>query len=128
MPTAAGLFSAANAARRAGQAAEAIRLFLRLQQQFPGSAEAQLAHVSLGRLQLARGEAQPALVQFTRYLASSGPLTQEALLGQARALGALGRHDEERATWEALRQRFPNSVYAARARERLEQLSQNAAK
>ncbi len=124
--TAEGLFSSANQARRAGQNARAIAMFQQLQTQFPSSAEAQLSRLSLGRVWLAQGRAQQALDQFSSYLATGGPLTEEALLGRARALAALGRLDEERAAWRTLQGRFPNSVYKVQAEERLRQLDARA--
>ena len=124
--TAEQLFSNGNRARREGQNARAIALFQQLQQRFPGSAEAQLSRLSLGRVWLAQGRAQQALEQFSSYLAGGGPLTEEALLGKARALGALGRFGEERAVWQTLQRSFPNSVYQHQAEERLRQLDLKA--
>jgi TolA-binding protein len=115
----AALFSAANTARRTGRASQAIALYRELQQGYPSSAEASLSRVSLGRLLLARGQLDGALVQFSTYLRGGGPLEEEALLGKAKTLAALGRTGDERATWQALLRRFPRSVYAAEARERL---------
>ena len=120
------LFSSANRARRAGQNARAIAMFQQLQRQFPGSAEAQLSHLSLGRVWLGQGRAQQALDQFSSYLASGGPLAEEALLGTARALAAQGRFEEERAAWQTLQRRFPSSVYQAQAEKRLRQLDAGA--
>jgi TolA-binding protein len=93
-----------------------------LQSQFPGSAEAELGHVSLGRLLLTRGRPTEALLEFSEYLGAGGPLAEEALLGQAHAHAALGRTREERAAWEALLARYPRSVYVGQARERLARL------
>ena len=70
----------------------------------------------MGRLLLAQNAPQAALAHFSRY---RGPLAEEALLGRAQALAALGRSDEERSAWRELLDRFPKSVYAARARSRL---------
>ncbi len=124
--TAEELFSSGNRARRAGQSARAIALFQQLQGEFPRSAEARLSRLSLGRIWLAQGGASQALAQFDGYLASGGPLTEEALLGKARALAALGRFREERVAWQTLQQRFPGSVYQAQAEERLRQLDGKA--
>jgi TolA-binding protein len=127
-PTAGDLFSSGNRARRAGQNARAIALFQQLQREFPSSAEAQLSRLSLGRVWLAQGVASQALAQFDGYLKSGGPLAEEALLGKARALAALGRFGEERAAWQTLQRRFPASVYHAQADERLRQLDGKAAR
>ncbi|MBN2193754.1 MAG: tetratricopeptide repeat protein [Polyangiaceae bacterium] len=118
---AADLLARANAARGAGRTGEAIELYSALQREYPSSAEARLSHVSLGRLWLARGRAGSALAEFDRYLGSGGPLAEEALAGRAQSLAALGRSEEERATYQQLLQRFPRSVYAIEARRRLGQ-------
>lgn len=117
--TAAGLFAEAGAARRAGKQNQAVRLFQKLQREFPASREATLSHLSLGRLLLSGGNAAGALAQFTAYQRRGGLLTEEALLGQARALGALGRASEERAVWTRLLKSYPSTVYAREARARL---------
>ena len=115
----AAVFSAANAARRAGRQNRAIALYRDLQRDYPGSAEAGLSHVSLGRLLLTRGQLDGALAQFSTYLRGGGPLEEEALLGKAQTLAALGRPGEERAAWQTLLRRYPHSVYAGEAQERL---------
>jgi outer membrane protein assembly factor BamD (BamD/ComL family) len=127
-PTAASLLQGANAARSRGQIEQAASLLRELQQRFPGSPEATLSHVSLGKLLMLRGSSEAALREFSTYLTRGGPLEEEALVGRAQALGAMGRLGEERGTWEALLTRFPNSVYAPRARERLGVLAGNAAR
>ena len=121
-PSAAELFAQANARRRQGDARRARQLYRQLQQLYPRSAEVEVSHVSLGRVQLELGEARDALEQFERYLAKrpSGPLAEEALFGKAGALQRLGRSAQERETWQVLLRAYPGSVYAARARERLE--------
>jgi TolA-binding protein len=113
------VFSAANAARRVGRQDRAIALYLELQRKYPSSAEASLSHVSLGRLLLSGHQLQAALQQFSTYLRGGGPLEEEALLGKAQTLAALGRRQEEGAAWRALLARYPHSVYAAEARERI---------
>jgi outer membrane protein assembly factor BamD (BamD/ComL family) len=127
-PTAASLLQGANAARSRGQIEQAVSLLRALQQRFPGSPEATLSHVSLGKLLMLRGFAEAALQQFSTYLTIGGPLEEEALVGRAQALGAMGRPREERGTWESLVTRFPNSIYAARARDRLRVLTGDAAR
>jgi TolA-binding protein len=121
--TAAGLLAQATSARGAGRPNEAIVLLQQLERQFPGSAEAELAHVSLGRLLLTSGRPAEALVEFSEYLGAGGPLAEEALLGQARAHAALGQAREERGAWEALLARYPRSVYLRQAKERLARLT-----
>ncbi|HEX2877165.1 MAG TPA: tetratricopeptide repeat protein [Polyangiaceae bacterium] len=113
------LFREANAARRAGDNAMARALYLRLQLDFPASSEAQLAHVSLGNLLLRMGRAAEAEQQFSGYSGARGALAQEALVGRARSLGALGRDADERRVWLELLSSYPDSVYAGQARKRL---------
>ncbi|HEY4188354.1 MAG TPA: tetratricopeptide repeat protein [Polyangia bacterium] len=119
----------ANEARRARHADEAIRGYRALQTRFPTSKEAVLSHLSLGHLRLAQGAYADALAQFEAYLHGDGgtELAEEALLGQARALAALGRADEERTLWQAFESRFPTSEYLWRARQRLRELDRGAA-
>lgn len=123
--SAAEAFSRANQARRDGQSKDAVRLYRALQERFPGSSEALVSRVALGRLLLDRlGDSRGALVQFTSYLASpgSGALREEALVGRALALGKLGQRADERNAWQALLQAAPKSAYAERARARLAEL------
>jgi TolA-binding protein len=123
-PRAADLFAQANARRRDGEPKRARALYRQLQQLYPRSPEVEVSHVSLGRVHLELGEARDALEQFERYLAEHprGPLAEEALFGQASALERLGRTAAERRTWQALLAAYPSSVYAARARHRLERI------
>jgi TolA-binding protein len=124
--TAAEVFARANQLRRAGDANEAVRAYRELQRSFPGSSEALVSRVALGRLLLDRlGNPAGALGQFDSYLASSrgGSLGEEALVGRALAVGRLGRSSEECRAWSTLLIVHPTSTYAARARARIEQLS-----
>jgi TolA-binding protein len=120
------LFHEANAARRSGDQAAARALYLRLQHDFPASDEAHLAHVSLGNLLLAMGRAGEAERQFASYLGGRSALAQEALVGRAQSLAALGRNDEEERVWQALLHDYPGSVYARRAKQRLAELGSAA--
>jgi tetratricopeptide (TPR) repeat protein len=123
LETAAELFRRANQERRSGSAQRAARLYRLLQQRHPDSREASASRLALARLLLDRlGDAEGALRLFDAYLAGGGVLSQEALLGRALALGQLGRTADERAAWESFLARYPDSVHAERARQRLEQL------
>jgi TolA-binding protein len=128
-PTAERLFAEANARRKAGDTAAARRLYIELAKRFPGSPEAQVSSASLGRLLLERSDdAAGALEQFDRLLArpaasmAQPALAEEALFGRATALMRLGRAKDEKAAWGELLARFPGSVYAERAHERLRAL------
>ncbi len=121
--TAADLFRRASEARRNGDLDGARILYVELMTRFPGSTEAHLSRVSLGKLLLLQGRAMEAEREFLAYLgAGSGELTEEALNGRAESLARLGRASEERRLWTDFLQRFPHSVYAARARKRLDEL------
>ncbi len=122
-PGAAELFAAANGARRAGDLPGAIARYQALQRRFPAAAEATVSRVSAGELLVRVGEPAAALAQFDGYLRAPGPLAPEALFGRARALGALGRREDEEGAWRDLLSRFPHSVYDGAARRRLDELT-----
>ena len=108
------------AARHYSAAALAYR---KLEQTFPGSAEARAALVSLGQLQLGQlGQPEAALRSFQTYLSAPGQLQQEAEHGSILALQKLGRKAEERRAIEAFIARYPKSVQAGALQERLKQL------
>jgi len=118
------LMRQASRARSLGEIDRAVALLSELQNRFSSSPEAHVSLVSLGKLLMQRGRPDAALQRFSSYLATSGPLEEEALVGRARALAALGRASEERSTWQRLLSRFPGSVYAGAARERMATLGQ----
>jgi TolA-binding protein len=121
------LFHSANAARRNGDFGRAERLYSELIAAHPGSDESGLARVSLGKLRLARGDAQGAESEFRRYLAAGrGQLDEEALVGQAQSFARLGRARAEREAWQRLLIDHPSSVYAVQARARLAALERAA--
>ena len=49
---------------------------------------------------------------------------EEALAGRAAALEQLNRTADAIAAWKSLLERYPGSIYAARARARLAQLGE----
>jgi TolA-binding protein len=120
--TPAQLFSEANDLRRSGKEAQSIVVYRKLQRAFPGSAEAEVSYATLGSLLLDRARVQESLAQFDHYVEHGGPLLEDVLAGKASALGRMGRARDERRTWESLLARFPNSVYAGRAKSRLAEL------
>lgn len=125
--TAAELFHDANAARRAGEIARAIELYKALLARHAGTPEAAASRVSLGRLLLDRqGDTAGALAQFDAYLegaSSDRSLAEEARLGRALVFQRQGNQVEERRAWKELLDRHPDSLHAARARERLAALA-----
>lgn len=123
--SAAKLFGEANQARRSGDIGRASGLYHLLQDQFPSSPEADLSRVTLALLLLDSGDAQGALSGFERYLAGpSHGLEAEALVGRARALGRLGRRDQEAVAWREVQRKYPGSIYGRQAGERLAALGQ----
>jgi tetratricopeptide (TPR) repeat protein len=124
LPSAEEMFSRANSAKTEGRMSEAAALYRQLQHAYPRAPEATVSFVSLGRVHLASGQAREALTQFQRYLERlpRGPLAEEALFGRASALERLGRASEERQTWDELLRAYPSSLYAGRARARMERL------
>jgi TolA-binding protein len=124
--TAAALFAAANAARRALDLRRACDLYLELERRFPDSGEAPVALVSAGDLLSRLGDFGAALHAFDRYLAAhaDGALAPEALFGRARSFERLGRRQDEIAAWQRLLRAFPGSVYESSGRRRLGELLQ----
>jgi TolA-binding protein len=117
------LFLRGNAARIRGDRAEAALAYRELLAKFPDSDEARLTHATLGRMLLDGGDAQGALIELDAYLQSGdGTLREEVMTARAAAFSALNRHDDEAAAWSALLQRYPDSVHAARAKARLDEL------
>jgi len=125
--TPAELFRDANAARRSGDVDSAIDLYKSLVAHHAGTAEAHAARVSLGRLLLdRRGDAAGALAQFDAYLSSNASdraLAEEARVGRALVFLRQGRTQEEQRAWQELLDKNPDSLHAARARERLRALA-----
>lgn len=119
--SATALLAEAGRARGEGQLDRAASLYRRLQREFPGTPEALVSTVPLGRLLLDGGSARAALAAFDGYLRGMprGPLVAEALYGKGRALEALGDGVEERRTWDRLVTDHAGSAYAPHARRRL---------
>ena len=119
--SATALLAEAGRARGEGQLDRAASLYRRLQREYPGTPEALVSTVPLGRLLLDGGSARAALAAFDGYLRGMprGPLVAEALYGKGRALEALGDGVEERRTWERLVTDHAGSAYAPHARRRL---------
>ena len=124
--TPARLLERAGSARRSGALGTARSLYVELQTRFPGSNEARVSYVSLGKLLLAAGRARDAEAAFVSDLGGgAGELREEALVGRADALYALGRTREESSVRQELIRLYPSSVYARRARERVLEIEQS---
>ncbi len=87
---------------RDGDSAKAEELYRMLVARFPRSSFADFGYVGLGELALRSGDAEQALEHFTSAVDKAGAAykLKEATLGKARALLALERWDEARATFE----------------------------
>lgn len=120
--SAAGLLERGQVLRRQGHTADAIAVYRRLQRAYPDSAEARLSFALAGHLLLEAGRPRDALTQFERHLQLGGAVGEEALAGRANALERLGRTDDAITAWKRLLALHPSSVYAERARARLDQL------
>jgi TolA-binding protein len=122
--SAAELLAAAREARGQGETARATELYRRLQREYPGTPEAVVSTVPLGRVLLAAGSGRAALAQFDGYLRAHarGPLVAEALYGKGQACALLDDVAEERATWQRLLAEHADSPYAPHARRRLASL------
>ncbi len=116
----AALFERANTARRRADYGDAEKLYRSLVQTHPDTREAETSRIILGRMLLARGAAVDALSSFDAYLAEApqGSLREQALIGRAQSLQALGRRKDERAAWRALLEAFPATASRATALER----------
>ena len=114
------LFARANQARRKGDIEEAILLYERLAQIYPGSVEAEDAKILRGNLLLMQRSPRAALRQFEDYRA--GALSLEALWGRAQALRKLQSPEERTVLLELLRA-HPDSPYADAAKKRLGELA-----
>jgi len=100
--SAASLLTQAHEARSRGQIESGNLSFGSTAARFKGSSEARVSRVSLGKLYMNKNLAGAALQQFSDYLVAGGPLEEEALVGRAQALAALGRRSEELSTWQML--------------------------
>jgi hypothetical protein len=122
--TAAALFEQGERLRREGRADAAIAIYRRLQATFPETPEGRLSFAFAGQLLLKQRRPDDALAQFDRHLKAGGEVGEEALAGRATALEELHRTADAVAAWKSLLARYPGSVYAERARTRLDHLNE----
>jgi len=112
-PRAADLLATARERRGRGDTDGAVAAYRELFARHPNAPEARAALVPFGEMQLGKlGDAHGALGSFERYLTLGGPLAEEATFGKIRALRALGRAEEERATTLAFLKAYPDSTLA----------------
>lgn len=115
------LFAAARKQAGLGNARAARALYRELLTRYPGNGTASV-QVVLGNLEMELAAPERALAAFEAYLRSGGPLEPEALHGKVRALRALGRAAEERATIRNYLARYPNGFQAPTLKKRLQEL------
>lgn len=118
--TAERIFARASRARREGHHREAMSSYQRLLKDFPESAEADQARMSLAELNLQNDTPDVALKQFQE--SAKGTLEPDSLWGQAQALRRLERAAEERRVLLRLVRMFPDSPYTSAAKLRLHDL------
>ncbi len=125
-PSIAELMAAAREQKSKADWAAAARTYEELIAVYANSDEAFVARLSLGGLHLRNlGNPARALECYDGYLAAraGGSLAYEALWGEAEALRALGRKDDERRALEALVAEYPSGLNTAAAKNRLAELS-----
>ncbi len=108
--------------RNEGRWKESAKILGRLIDNYPRSNEAHTARVSLGIIQLKHlGQPAGALTNFDAYLkiSSSGALAQEAVYGRANVFRALGDSRRETETLKDFILRYPSSIRAQEASQRL---------
>jgi TolA-binding protein len=88
----------------------------------PSSEEAGIAEMALAKHALEDGRALEALTWFrVHQRRTNSGLAPEAIWGEARALESRGQFEAARSAWQRLVERYPDSAYAAVARQRLEE-------
>lgn len=120
--SAAQLFATANRERVAGKPGQAQQHYAELVRRFPKSPEARAARALSAQLALDTGSPDRALAEYDRYLSSADAaplLTEEALVGRARALSRMQDRAAERAAWLELLRRFPSTPARKEAAQRL---------
>jgi hypothetical protein len=110
--SAAELLRSARGLKSDGLNSEAARTYEQLMELYPNTPEALAGLLALSDLELASlGRPERALAHARQYLAANGPLREDALLRQIRALKALGRETDARNAIDAFGREFPDSPY-----------------
>jgi TolA-binding protein len=114
------LLKEANALRRQGDLTGAKRLYLQVVKEQQGSMAAYVAQVAVAELEL-KQDPSTALRNYLAAQAQSptGSLELEILQGIAQSYRALGNPQEEHKILAQIRDRYPNSIAARNAGERL---------
>jgi hypothetical protein len=125
-PTIKTLLSEVRTHRRNRQWRDVAEAYRDIIRHHPNSRAAADAWVALGEIQLNKLK-QPgkALGSYNEYLGLNRlPLIEEALIGKAKALGALSRTDEEQQALRQFQDAFPCSVYVPAVEKRLAEIEQ----
>lgn len=110
---AATAFGSANTARRAGDWNGAREQYEQIVRAFPGSGEAFVSMLSLGKLGLLEHQPASALKWFRQYQRGGGTmLAAEAMLGETQALEALGQTEQASQVRARLCRLYPDARYS----------------
>jgi len=123
-PSAAALLERARRELARAQPRQALAVYEQLRSTYPTSVEARTVLVTMGKLELDLAQPRRALAHFEAYLRDGGALAPEARAGQARALRALGRKEEEQRALQRYLAAHPNGFEAPSFAKRLRQLEQ----
>ena len=121
----AAMLDDARSHRNRGEWDAAVDAYAELIETYPESSDAETCRVAMGEIQLKHlGAPQSALESFQSYIAGAGhaALLEEAEWGAACALEQLGEAERERGALRDFVAHHPDSLYAPRARTRLESL------
>ncbi|MDD5309959.1 MAG: FecR domain-containing protein [Deltaproteobacteria bacterium] len=124
-PSADDLIRSARSCRTGRDWTCAADAYRRVTESYPQLPEAVTVLLPLAQIELDHlGNAEAALRHFRLYRERhpGGPLAQEALYGECRALDRLGRRAEERRALTELLTVYPSSMYSAQARAMLDSL------
>ncbi|HEY5958596.1 MAG TPA: hypothetical protein VIV60_18675 [Polyangiaceae bacterium] len=117
-PSAADLFSRANLMRRDGRNTEALQLYRSILDVHPSSREAPLARLALAK-SLSASKPDQALSHYQELARSCKSLRAEALWGISETAAATGQRTLRQQALSDLLREFPESSYAAVARQGL---------
>ncbi|MBX3183438.1 MAG: zf-HC2 domain-containing protein [Polyangiaceae bacterium] len=120
--SAAERFAAGNRARGRGDLAAASQHYTALVKEHAGTPEARAARALLAQLALDEGHPARALAHYDAYLGAGEArpvLSEEALIGRARALSQLGQSSEAARAWRELLKHYPDSAARAEAQRHL---------
>lgn len=115
------LISVARIYERGGQPDNALQIWARIANEYPGSEQASVAVFALGVIYYRNGDLPKALDSFNRSLAASIPGVDKAraYLWIGKTQSALGDKESAAAAWREAQTRDPGGYYGERARDLL---------